>query len=256
MDQQETVRPGLLGVLDAAIKYFDPSQSNISEEAKAKLLEAERSLQLILTKLRDERDILRDKFKSLEEAKAKAEHEYFKVKINYLRQEQLEQTAENKIFNLQGQILNKEKELDGIIFKIKYSKNKLASEIGSQLNFEEELEGSLTDKFLSPPASNKSSKTKENLMKYELKLDDDLKKARKQIAKMEEELKMKNQMLANMNSKMNVEMFEKKRVMLENKQIFAEKLQMIRGPANPNEKLVSSSLKRTHSGKVKYDESN
>mmetsp|Transcript_13824 Transcript_13824/g.13827 ORF Transcript_13824/g.13827 Transcript_13824/m.13827 type:complete len:93 (-) Transcript_13824:202-480(-) len=89
MEQRETVRPGLLGVLDASIKYFDPSQSNISEEAKAKLLEAERNLQLILTKLREERDGLRDKFKSLEEAKAKAQNEYFKVKVNYLRQEQV-----------------------------------------------------------------------------------------------------------------------------------------------------------------------
>lgn len=89
MDPNQTVRPGLLGILDAAIKYFDPSQSNISEEAKAKLEEAERNLQLQLSKIRNERNTLKEKLDKLEDSKARAEKEFMAIKMHYLKYSQV-----------------------------------------------------------------------------------------------------------------------------------------------------------------------
>lgn len=165
----------------------------------------------------------------------------------------MQQSAENQIFKMHEKLITKEKginqlELDDIKFQVKYSKRNLSS-LDSPQNFEEILENRL---FLSPCESVKSIRAKDNLSRNSIKLDSDLRQAENQIEKMQKEIDVKNSLIREMHSKMNVEMFEKKRIMQENKEIFAEKLEQIRGPTQANFEQESMQVRmRPRTGKFR-----
>ena len=101
----EDIRPGVLGVIDAALKYFQSNNSHLSDSAKKHIGKKSQDEQQEIQEKKALLEMILSNLKELEEEKSKIESECLKVHSKKTQLLYYNHLYNNEIFFLQKKIL-------------------------------------------------------------------------------------------------------------------------------------------------------